>query len=257
MSKELTVINWGQLAYAPALVRQEEAVRQRVEGKIGDTLFLVEHPPVITFGRGGKSEHLLASKEELARRGVEVFNITRGGDITFHGPGQLVAYLIADLTQRERDLHRFLRELEEAVIDFLAKYHLKSKRISGKTGVWVGGKKICAMGVAVRNWITFHGLALNISTSPDWFSLIVPCGLSDPVTNLEIELKEKIDFEKAKERLADSIATVFGYDLIKRANSHSPLRTSPFIPLIQGVGQGNQGSTKLAPSGELPLHFGE
>jgi len=231
MSKELTIIDWSQLPYAPALAGQEEAVRQRTEGKIGDTLFLVEHPPVITFGRGGKAEHLLASQEELARRGVEIFNITRGGDIAFHGPGQLVAYLIADLTGRGRDLHRFLRELEESVIHFLAKYHLKGERISGKTGVWVGGKKICAMGVAVRNWITFHGLALNISTTLDWFSLIVPCGLSDPVTNLEIELKEKTDFEKAKERLADSIATVFGYDLVVKSAENIPsLPPHPFIP---------------------------
>jgi lipoate-protein ligase B len=221
MANELTVIDWGQLSYGPALARQERAVGGRLEGN-----FLVEHSPVITFGRAGKIEHLLASKEELTRRGVELFHITRGGDVTFHGPGQLVAYLIADLTERGRDLHRFLRELEQAVIDFLTKYHLKGERIPGKTGVWVGGKKICAMGVAVRNWITFHGLALNVSTSLDYFSLIVPCGLADPVTSLEIELKERADFEKAKERLADSIATVFGYDLIKRTNRRLPA-TSP------------------------------
>ncbi len=221
MSNELTIIDWGNLSYGPALARQEEAVRLRSEGKIGDTLFLVEHPPVITFGRGGKAEHLLASKEELARRGVELFNITRGGDVTFHGPGQLVAYLVADLTQRDRDLHRFLRELEEAVIDFLAKYHFKGRRIAGKTGVWVEGRKICAMGVAVRNWITFHGLALNISTSLDYFTLIVPCGLADPVTNMELELKEKVDFEMAQKRLAESVAGVFAYDAVKRKNGHT------------------------------------
>ncbi len=223
MSNELTVIDWGNLSYEPALTRQEEAVRLRSEGKIGDTLFLVEHPPVITFGRGGKAEHLLASKEELARRGVELFNVTRGGDVTFHGPGQLVAYLIADLTERGRDLHRFLRELEESGIDFLAKYHLRGGRIAGKTGVWVEGQKICAMGVAVRNWITFHGLALNVSTSLDYFSLIVPCGLADPVTNMELELKEKVDFEMAKKRLAESVAGVFAYDAVKRKNGHTLL----------------------------------
>jgi len=230
MSKELTVIDWGHLAYGPALARQEEAVRLRSGGKIGDTLFLVEHPPVITFGRGGKAEHLLASKEELARRGVELFNITRGGDVTFHGPGQLVAYLIADLTTRGRDLHRFLRELEETVIDFLAKYHLKGERIAGKTGVWVGKRKICAMGVAVRNWVTFHGLALNVSTALDYFSLIVPCGLSDPVTNMELELKEQVDFEKAKYKLAESVVAVFGYDSVVRTAAHSPAIPHPLIP---------------------------
>jgi lipoate-protein ligase B len=223
MDKELSVIDWGLLSYGPALARQEEAVRGCFEKKTGDMLFLVEHPPVITFGRAGKVEHLLASKEELTRRGVELFNITRGGDVTFHGPGQLVAYLIADLTRRDRDLHRFLRKLEDSAIDFLVKYHLTGERIPGKTGVWVGGKKICAMGVAVRNWITFHGLALNVSTKLDYFSLIVPCGLSDPVTSLEVELKEKVDFEKAKERLADSVAAVFGYDLIKRTADGSSL----------------------------------
>lgn len=230
MSGELTVIDWGCLGYGVALARQEEAVRLRLEGKITDTLFLVEHPPVITFGRGGKAEHLLASKEELARRGVELFNITRGGDVTFHGPGQLVAYLIADLTERARDLHRFLRELEDAVIDFLANYHLKGERIAGKTGVWVEGRKICAMGVAVRNWITFHGLALNVSTTLDYFSLIVPCGLSDPVTNMELELKEKVDFEKAKEKLAASAAAVFGYETVWKKGATQSLQTSR--PLI-------------------------
>ena len=224
MSKELTVIDWGNMAYGPALARQEEAVLLRSEGKIGDMLFLVEHPPVITFGRGGKAEHLLASKEELTRRGVELFHITRGGDVTFHGPGQLVAYLISDLTARGRDLHRFLRELEEAVIDFLAKYHLNGERVTGKTGVWVEKRKICAMGVAVRNWVTFHGLALNVSTALDYFSLIVPCGLADPVTSMEIELKEKLDFAKAKERLAESMVTVFGYHKVKWENSHLPKR---------------------------------
>jgi lipoate-protein ligase B len=237
MSKELTVIDWGKFAYGPALARQEEAVRLRSEGKIGDTLFLVEHPPVITFGRGGKAEHLLASREELTRRGVELFHITRGGDVTFHGPGQLVAYLVADLTERGRDLHRFLRELEEAVINFLAKYHLNGERIIGKTGVWVGKRKICAMGVAVRNWVTFHGLALNVSTSLDHFSLIVPCGLADPVTSMELELKEKANFEKAKQKLAESVVAVFGYATIKWEKSHSPLQTSPFFPLLQGEGK--------------------
>lgn len=223
MPNELTVIDWGHLAYGVALARQEEAVRLRSEGKITDTLFLVEHPPVITFGRGGKSEHLLASKEDLARRGVELFNITRGGDVTFHGPGQLVAYLIADLTERGRDLHKFLRELEESVIHFLTNYHLKGERIAGKTGVWVEGRKVCAMGVAVRNWVTFHGLALNVSTSLDYFSLIVPCGLSDPVTNMELELKEKVDFEKAKERLAESVAEIFAYNSFKFAGDESTM----------------------------------
>jgi len=231
MLNELTVIDLGRLAYGVALARQEEAVRLRLEGKITDTLFLVEHPPVITFGRRGKAEHLLASKEELARRGVELFNITRGGDVTFHGPGQLVAYLIADLTERGRDLHRFLRELEEGVIHFLANYHLKGERIAGKTGVWVEGRKICAMGMAVRNWITFHGLALNVSTTLDYFSLIVPCGLSDPVTNMELELKEKVDFEKAKEHLAASIAAVFGYETVRGMDTAKPSPVfSPLIP---------------------------
>ena len=196
-------------------------MRQRSEEKIGDTLFLVEHPPVITFGRGGKAEHLLASQKELTQCGVELFNVTRGGDVTFHGPGQLVAYLIADLTERGRDLHRFLRELEEATIDVLTQYHLKGKRIAGKTGVWVDGRKICALGVAVRNWITFHGLALNVSTSLNYFSLIVPCGLSDPVTNMELELKEKVDFEMAKKRMAESLAGVFAYHTVRKTKGQT------------------------------------
>ncbi len=226
MSDELRVIDWGYLAYGPALARQEEAVRLRFEGKIADTLFLVEHPPVITFGRGSKREHLLASKEELTCRRVELFNVTRGGDVTFHGPGQLVAYLVADLAERGRDLHRFLRELEESVINFLAKHHLRGGRVAGKTGVWVEGRKICAMGVAVRNWVCFHGLALNVSTSLDYFSLIVPCGLSEPVTNMEQELKEKVDFEKTKEQLAASIEFVFGYGTVQKKELNNSFQKS-------------------------------
>ena len=181
------MVEWlGCVRYGAALERQLEAIEARRRGG-PDRLLLLEHPPVITLGRSARPENLRSSREELARRGVEVVEVARGGDVTWHGPGQLVGYAIADLEARgERDVERWLRRLEGALIDALAALGAGARRVAGRTGVFLekpeaGGRaqKIASIGVGLRGWITWHGFALNVTTAADAFSDIVPCGLHD------------------------------------------------------------------------------
>jgi len=192
-------VEWlGQVGYAEGVRFQEEALeaRRAPEGK--DRLLLLEHPPVVTLGRGSREENLLVSREELARRGIELYEISRGGDVTFHSPGQLVGYLVVDLDAREeRDVHLFLRRVESGLIEALRELGLETGRISGKTGVFMraGGsdpgvdRKIASIGIGVRRWITYHGFALNVSMDLTGFDVIVPCGLEGvEMTSVEKEL---------------------------------------------------------------------
>jgi lipoyl(octanoyl) transferase len=174
-------------------------------------LFLVEHPPVFTLGKSGKPEHLLVSEEELSARSVDYFKINRGGDITFHGPGQMVAYPILDLDQIYTDIHRYLRDLEEVVIRTIADFGIRNgTRKEGLTGVWVGEEKICAMGVRASRWVTMHGLALNVNTELDYFSWIVPCGIDDKaVTSMKKILKNAIDPNQVKQSFLKHFSEVF------------------------------------------------
>src|SRR4029078_12373206 len=150
----------------------------RIDGRLDeDVLLLVEHPPVVTLGRSSKDRHLLAGPQLLATRGVELFDVERGGDVTFHGPGQLVGYPIIDLKRHRQDLHWYLRQVEEALIRTLASYSIPAERNPGLTGVWTDGRKIASIGVHVRDWVTWHGLALNVTTDLSYFELIVPCGI--------------------------------------------------------------------------------
>ncbi len=180
----------GTVPYQEAWELQGRLVAARRRGLIGDLLLLLEHPPVYTLGRGGRAEHLLAPVEWLRRQGADVFEVDRGGDITFHGPGQLVGYPILDLTAWGRDLHRYLRNLEETLIRALAAFGVAAGRKAGYTGVWVDDRKIAAIGVKLNSgWITSHGFALNVSTDLSWFDHIVPCGIRDyGVTSLAAEL---------------------------------------------------------------------
>jgi len=143
----------------------------------GDLLLLLEHPPTITLGRGADKQHLLTSPNQLEAVGIDLFRVARGGDITYHGPGQLVGYPLVDLTRRDKDLHRFLRDLEELLIRVLGQWGIDAARNSDKTGVWVGDRKIASIGIGVRRWITWHGFALNLDIDLDGFNHIVPCGL--------------------------------------------------------------------------------
>lgn len=170
----------GRLPYARGLELQESLVVARRRGEIADTLLMLEHPPVITLGRSSHPEHLLSDRDELRRKGVELFDCGRGGDVTFHGPGQLVGYPILALEGGERDAHGYLRKLEQALILAVSRFGVSAARIEGLTGIWVGDEKLAAIGVRLNSgWITSHGFALNVSTDLNGFSDIVPCGIGD------------------------------------------------------------------------------
>ncbi|MEO5817561.1 MAG: lipoyl(octanoyl) transferase LipB [Gemmatimonadaceae bacterium] len=188
---KLLVCNLGTMAYGEALVLQRAVARARISGAFDeDLLLLVEHPPVVTLGRSSKEKHLLASPALLAARGVELHEIERGGDVTFHGPGQLVGYTIIDLKRHKQDLHWFLRQVEEAVIRAIAPLGLVGERSAGYTGVWTGGRKLASIGVHARDWVTWHGFALNVTTDLSWFDLMVPCGIAAvEMTSVAKELK--------------------------------------------------------------------
>lgn len=193
--RRLLVADLGVMPYVHALALQRDAAKARLNGALADDLLLlVQHPPVITLGRSTKEGNLLASSDQLAARGVELFEVERGGDVTFHGPGQLVGYPIVDLQRHTADLHWYLRELEAVMIDALASFDILAGRTAGKTGVWVGGRKIASIGVHARQWVTWHGFALNVTTDLSYFDLMVPCGIQDVVmTSVERELLERAD----------------------------------------------------------------
>lgn len=201
----------GELPYREAWTLQRRLVARRAVGEIPDTLLLLSHPPVVTLGKGGSIEHLRGSAGELAGRGVEFVETDRGGDITFHGPGQIVGYAIVDLTPRGRDLHRYLRDLEEVLIRALGAFDIAAGRAPGMTGVWVGDAKVAAMGIRVSRWITHHGFALNVDTDLSYFDLIVPCGIADRrVTSMTELLGRAVDRERVEHALAGAFDDVFG-----------------------------------------------
>jgi lipoyl(octanoyl) transferase len=190
MSRRLVVQELGSRPYAQVLELQRSLARQRVTGELADDLLLlVEHEPVVTLGRRTQPQSLPLSAIELNRRGVQQYEVERGGDVTFHGPGQLVGYPILDLREHREDLHWYLRTLEEALIRGLAALSIPAERNPGLTGVWTRGRKIASIGIHVKQWVTFHGFALNISTDLSYFDLIVPCGIQDVVmTSVAMEL---------------------------------------------------------------------
>ena len=193
MSSELAVVGLGRIAYAEALELQRALAQARIEKTIDrDLLLLVEHPPVVTLGRGFQPGSLSTPREFLQARGIDLFEIDRGGDITFHGPGQLVGYPIYDLNEHRPDLHWFLRKLEDAIINGLSDLGIAGERREKYTGVWTGGKKIASIGIHVKQWVTWHGFALNVTTDLSYFDLIVPCGIPDVVmTSVHRELNER------------------------------------------------------------------
>ena len=206
----LDTVDWGRTDYEDAFERQKALVDLRRTGDAPDTLVFTEHAPVYTIGlRKGADQHLIWNDAQLEAQGVTVIRSNRGGDITYHGPGQIVGYPIISLQER-RDLHAYLRDLEEVVIRTLATFGLDSDRRDGKTGIWLGERKICAIGVAVRSWVTYHGFALNVNPDMSHFSGIVPCGITDgTVTSMQAELGETIDLGVVKARLAVEFQKVF------------------------------------------------
>ena len=211
-ARALDVRRLGRIAYADALELQAELVALRRAGEIPDTLLLLEHPHVITLGSGSHAENVLVSPEERAERGIELFETGRGGDVTYHGPGQLVGYPILDLKPDRQDLHRYLRDLEEALIGVLAEFGVEGSRKEGMTGVWRGDRKIAAIGVRVSSgWITSHGFALNVATDLSFFGAIVPCGIREHgVGSLSGELGRPVAMEEAEAAVIHCMEKTFG-----------------------------------------------
>ena len=227
--RELWTVPLGRVPYAEALELQRSIARDRISGAISqDVLLLMEHPPVVTLGRSTKEKNLTASPEFLQSRGVELFEVERGGDVTFHGPGQLVGYPIIDLKRHRQDLHWYLRSIEQALIDSLADYGIRGERNTAYTGVWTHGKKIASIGVHARDWVTWHGFALNVTTELSYFNLIVPCGIDGVVmTSIARELGvEEVSARDVTERVTAKFADAF--DLTAVVTSRSAL--------LQGVG---------------------
>jgi lipoate-protein ligase B len=221
--RELWVVRLGRVDYSEVLELQRRIAHERIKGAIDqDVLLLVEHNPVITLGRSSKDKHLLSSAEFLATRGVELFEVERGGDVTFHGPGQLVGYPIVDLKRHKQDLHWYLRQLEHALIGALAEFGISGERSTGYTGVWTGGRKIASIGVHARDWVTWHGFALNVSTDLTYFDLIVPCGISGVVMT---SMARELGSEPAPEQVMRSVTSVFAgaFNLFPVATPRSAL----------------------------------
>ena len=214
--RSLEIRRLGRVEYSAALDLQVQLVEQRRAGTIGDVLLLVEHPSVLTLGvRGdGGRTHIVASDQELADRHIDVFETRRGGDITYHGPGQIVGYPIIDLNPDRRDVHKYVRDIEEVLIRVAADYGIATARVPGLTGVWAGDEKLAAIGVRIQRWVTSHGFALNHTTDLSHFDLIVPCGISDKgVTSLE-KLGCRASRAAVEDRIAAHVGEVFEREVV-------------------------------------------
>ena len=206
----------GTIGYQAALDLQAQLVEQRKQGLIPDQLLLLEHPPVITLGVRTRNDrsHVLESEAALAAKGVGLFETGRGGDVTYHGPGQLVGYPIVDLKPDRCDVHRYVRDLEEVLIRAVDAFGVRAGRIEGLTGIWVGDQKLAAIGVRISRWVTSHGFALNVNTDLSHFGLIVPCGITDKgVTSLERLLGHALPMDEVAETVARQFAALFSAEL--------------------------------------------
>ncbi len=214
-SPVLNVLNLGLEAYDRVLDLQHKLVGARKAGLVPDTLVLVEHPPVITLGRRADESNILVSGDWLAKRGIEVRRVERGGDVTYHGPGQLVGYPIMDLRQHRQDIGWYMHSLEEVLIRTLDELGVAAQRLPGNIGVWVDGQeKIAALGVRIEDWITFHGFALNVGSDLSHFELIVPCGLvGKEVTSIEKILGRAVDMSVVRQQVSQQFSVVFGMEL--------------------------------------------
>jgi len=209
--RELEIVELGVVPYADGVALQEDLRRRVTDGTIPDQLLLLEHPPVVTIGRNAGDGNVVATPEVLRARGIELHECGRGGDVTFHGPGQLVGYPILDLNPDRRDVHRYVRDLEEVLIRTLGDFGVGAGRIPGLTGVWIGDLKIAAIGVRISRWVTTHGFALNVANDLDGFRVIVPCGISDRgVTSLSRVLGRDVTLSEVKAPLVGRFAEVFG-----------------------------------------------
>lgn len=240
----ISVLQLGTLDYATALQLQQRLVGLRKGGLIGDVLLLLQHTPVITLGRNAKAANVLVTREQLSARGIELFECDRGGDVTFHGPGQLVAYPIFDLRafpsaiagRNSMGAVEFVRNLEAVLISVCRDFGIGSQRIPGLTGVWTGGlvepAKIAAIGIHISRAVTSHGFALNVTTDLDYFRLIVPCGITArPVTSMQKELGRTVSISDVEQTVMGAFATFFQSEIIRVASLDDLLRPGPGIPL--------------------------
>jgi lipoyl(octanoyl) transferase len=226
VNRPLEIRRLGLVSYSEALELQKQLVEQRRSNEIPDQLLLLEHPPVITLGVKTRNDrrHVVATPEVLDDEGVEVFESGRGGDVTYHGPGQLVGYPIMDLRPDRCDVHRYVRDLEDMLIRVAASFGVSADRMPGLTGVWAGDEKLAAIGVRIARWITSHGFALNVSTNLAHFNLIVPCGITDKgVTSLERLTGRTVDMDEVADSTARAFAAVFDRSLV----------ATPALPIIQ------------------------
>jgi len=238
-----TVYQLGQIGYAEAYYLQAELLRQRLGGETKDVLLLLEHPPTVTIGKYGKIENILASPSQLAERGIAVLFVDRGGDVTYHGPGQLVGYPIIDLRNRGRDLHRYVGDLEEVLIRTLSDFGITAGRDESHRGVWVGDREIAAIGLRVRKWISMHGFALNINTDLAPFSLINPCGFSNrEATSMARLLTRDISIAEVTRSLLTHFAAVFTAQM--KCGSANTIKEL-LMKRDSQIGQGNTDASKI------------
>ena len=211
--RKLDSCDLGLIDYKQAWDLQKEVFNLRLKGGTDDTLFLLEHPHTYTLGKVAEKENLISSEAQLKELGVSVYDIDRGGDITYHGPGQIVGYPIINLSNWKEDTHEYLRGLEEVIMLTCSEYGLKTERNSKYTGVWLANRKIAAIGVKISRWITMHGFAFNVNTDLSYFGGIIPCGIRDKdVTSLKRELGKEIDLKEVKKKLVSNFGKVFGYE---------------------------------------------
>jgi lipoate-protein ligase B len=212
---EWRLLRLGIVDYETAHDLQKKILQERIDGKCPDHLILLQHNPVITIGRSGDNKNILVPKALLESFGITVHEIERGGDVTYHGPGQLTGYPIIDLRSYQKDVHWYLRQLEEVIIRFLSDYNIAGKRVSGYTGVWVGDEKIAAIGVAVKRWVTYHGFALNVNPDLSHFKLINPCGITDKeVTSIVKILGHDVSMEEVEDKVVSAFAEVFSVEIL-------------------------------------------
>lgn len=213
ISKKLIYSDLGLIDYAKAWNLQKEVFDKRVSGNTDDTFFMLEHPNTYTLGKTADKNNLISNKDYLEKEGISVFEIDRGGDITYHGPGQIVGYPIIDLKNWKQDTHLYLRNIEETIIKVCNYYGLNAGRKEKYTGVWIGERKICAIGVKISRWVTMHGFAFNINTNLNLFNGIIPCGIKDKeVTSLERELGKRFDINEVKDKILEVFINKFNYD---------------------------------------------
>lgn len=216
VARKLVYCDLESIDYKDAWDLQKSVHQLRVENKIDDLLFLLEHPHTYTLGKTADKQNLVGDKKYLDENKISVYDIDRGGDITYHGPGQIVGYPIISLTNWQQDTHKYLRAIEEIIIRVCSEYGLKGNRVDKYTGVWIDEKKICAIGIKVSRWITMHGFAFNVNTDLELFNGIIPCGITDKdVTSLNRELKNKIPLHQVKEKIIHHFDYLFQYDQIE------------------------------------------